>query len=75
MLREVPIVPQIKHIMMQYYRDRARRASAMIEDVKNLKTVKEVNEAFKKGIGEQATNDDNRFLESFSDEEYSRWKF
>jgi 23S rRNA pseudouridine2605 synthase len=46
-LREVPIVPQIKHIMMQYYRDRARRASAMIEDVQNENRVKEVNKAFK----------------------------
>lgn len=46
-LREVPIHPQIKHIMMQYYRDRARRASAMIEDVQNENTVKEATKAFK----------------------------
>jgi len=47
MFKEVPIVPQIKHIMMQYYRDRARRASAMIEDVQNEQRVGDVNKAFK----------------------------
>jgi hypothetical protein len=49
-LREVPIMPQIKHIMMQYYRDRTRQASLMIENVNNEKTVKEANKAFKKGV-------------------------
>lgn len=33
---------------MQYYRDRARQASAKIEDVQNKQTVKETNKAFKK---------------------------
>jgi 23S rRNA pseudouridine2605 synthase len=49
-LREVPVLPQIKHIMMQYYKDRARQASVMIEKVNNEKTVMEANKAFKKGV-------------------------
>jgi hypothetical protein len=38
--------------MMQYYRDRARQASGMIEDVQNQKTVKETTKAFKKQSGD-----------------------
>jgi 23S rRNA pseudouridine2605 synthase len=29
-LREVPIVPQIKYILMQYYQDRTRQAQSLI---------------------------------------------
>lgn len=36
--------------MMQYYRDRTRQASVMIENVNNEKTVKEANKAFSKGV-------------------------
>ena len=34
--------------MMQYYRDRARQATAKIEDVQNEQTVKDMKKAFKK---------------------------
>ena len=42
--------------MMQYYRDRARRASAMIEKVQNENTVKEATKAFKNRSGLEELN-------------------
>ncbi len=41
--------------MMQYYRDRTRQASAMIENVNNEKTVKEANKAFKQSLTDTDT--------------------
>jgi hypothetical protein len=46
-LREVPIDPQLKYIMMQYYRDRTKQAAAMVDKVNNKKRVIEAKKAFK----------------------------
>lgn len=34
-LKEVPVVPQIKYILMRYYNERMKKASAIVEDVSN----------------------------------------
>ena len=64
---------------MQYYRDRTRRATAMIEDVKNKKTVEETQKAFRKSRkGLQGAQGDNRLLLEDSlddDDDYSRFNF
>lgn len=46
-LKEVPVVPQIKYLMMRYYQDRARQATVAIEENANEKVFKEANKAFK----------------------------
>jgi 23S rRNA pseudouridine2605 synthase len=46
-LREVSVVPQIKYILMQYYKDRARHASQLVEEAGNERTLQEANKAFK----------------------------
>jgi len=57
--------------MMQYYRDRARKATAKIEDVQNEQTVRETKKAFKKpsaGVKEVGEGDDK------DETGLSRWK-
>ena len=56
--------------MMQYYRDRARRASAMIEKVQNENTVKEATKAFKNRSGLEELNP----IEQPDDNQLQRWK-
>ena len=48
-IREVPIVPQMKYIMMQYYKNRTKEAQSLIQEVGNEKTVLEAKKAFKSG--------------------------
>jgi hypothetical protein len=55
--------------MMQYYRDRTKQASSLIEKVGNEKTVKEANKAFKerKALGDE--NNFNRLTDEREDNE------
>ena len=57
-LAEVPLHPQLKKIMMQYYRDRTKQASALIDDVNNEKRVKEAKKAFREGLGSSRQSQD-----------------
>ena len=57
-LAEVPLAPQLKNIMMQYYRDRTKQASALIDDVNNEKRVKEAKKAFREGLGSPRQSQD-----------------
>ena len=55
--------------MMQYYRDRTKQASSLIEKVGNEKTVKEANKAFKERKTLGGENGFNRLTDETEENE------